>query len=328
MQYLQSKYWQAFQEALGRTTYRASGSGWHFLAVHEQTRFGLRIYTPCGPVADSADALEEALSELRKYAQKQGAYCIRVEPEVATVEIRTQREMLEKTGFRHAHKNINPEKTIVNNVTDEEQVIDSTVHVRIRQAFRKNLAAGMEFRLSYEPKDIEIFLSMVHDVSSRTGMQPHPDSYFVTFAHTLFATKSAGMIIASYKDQGPVAVIVFTLDQGVMSYLYAASYSRFRKLSPTKALGLFALHFAHEHGCQIFDFLGIAPDSAPESHSWHGFTSFKREFNGREVDHAGTWELPLKSVQHNLAYVSAVVYDTVVKHLKPTRHSTTQKGKS
>ena len=60
-EFLQSSAWKKFQDARGRVSYEASGEGWHYLAIHEPTRAGLRIYTPGGPLASDEASLQSAL---------------------------------------------------------------------------------------------------------------------------------------------------------------------------------------------------------------------------------------------------------------------------
>jgi lipid II:glycine glycyltransferase (peptidoglycan interpeptide bridge formation enzyme) len=50
---------------------------------------------------------------------------------------------------------------------------------------------------------------------------------------------------------------------------------------------------AKHRGMQHMDLFGIAPDDAPASHPWQGFSAFKKKFGGSVVQHAGTWDIPL-----------------------------------
>ena len=50
---------------------------------------------------------------------------------------------------------------------------------------------------------------------------------------------------------------------------------------------------AKKDGKTIFDFWGIAPEGAPASHPWAGFTGFKKTFQGTELHFSGTYDLPV-----------------------------------
>lgn len=313
-EFLQSDSWRVFQEARGKQTHQASGTGWHFLAVHESTRFGLRIYTPGGPIADTAEHLEEALAALHDYAKSVGAYCIRVEPECTGGEL-DYKEFLHTHGYQPAHKNINPEHTIINDVTPTPDEIDAAISTRMRYAWRHNIREGVTFSQSSDPEDISIFLDMIHEVAERTGMQPHPDVYFRTLAKSLFPIGAAGLLVATYEN-GPVASLIYYTDGETMIYAHAASYTRMRKLSPATALLVELLHRAHQQGCTGVDLFGIAPDDAPEDHPWMGFTKFKRGFNGTPRERSGTWELPLMRVRYSAARLFVTLYDSAKQRKK------------
>jgi lipid II:glycine glycyltransferase (peptidoglycan interpeptide bridge formation enzyme) len=55
---------------------------------------------------------------------------------------------------------------------------------------------------------------------------------------------------------------------------------------------------AKARGKQHFDYYGVAPPHAPKTHKWAGFSQFKRSFGGREVEYAGTWEIPIKLARY------------------------------
>ena len=75
--------------------------------------------------------------------------------------------------------------------------------------------------------------------------------------------------------------------------LQGAQSEQGRKLHATGILTIQLILDAKAKGLTTFDFWGIAPEGAPASHPWAGFTNFKKTFSGYEVDHAGTYDLVL-----------------------------------
>ncbi len=309
-EFLQSSAWKKFQDARGRVSYEASGEGWHYLAIHEPTRAGLRIYTPGGPLASDEASLQSALAHLVAYAKQQGAYVVRVEPDVKNTPLPSY---LRKRGYRRAHKDINPAHTILNDVAQSIEDIDAGASSTVRNIWRKNIKEGVTFSVSYDPSSIELFIEMIHDVSKRTSMQPHPDSYFRTLATSLFPSRDAGLLVAS-EDGTPVATVIFYVGETSYIYAHAASYTAYRKnLSPATALALYSLHQAHDLGKREFDFFGSAPEDAPANHPWQGFTRFKKSFGGQIVARSGTWELPLKRGRSLFMNTAARLYNASAK---------------
>lgn len=291
--FLQSTAWQQFQESLGRKTFRQSGDGWEYLAILERGKGNTRLYCPYGPTARDAEALTAAVASLKQLAAAQHATFVRIEPLLDQ-----SPDLLPTLEFRRT-KDIQPSHSVINILGATENDVLSQTNQTIRRIWRKNLKAGVTFHTSHDPADMAIFIDMIHDVSKRTGMRPHSDTYFQTMASTLFPLKKAGIIYAAL-DGEPVASIIFFTDGTTASYAHAASYSAQRKLSPATALGVAMLLEAQRTGHHSFDFYGVAPDGAPDTHPWAGFTHFKKSFGGTPVTHPGTWDLPLKPLRYLL----------------------------
>ena len=73
-----------------------------------------------------------------------------------------------------------------------------------------------------------------------------------------------------------------------------------RGLHATGILTIELILDAKEKGLKKFDFWGIAPENAPKSHPWAGFTNFKKTFAGTELDHAGTYDIVLSPTKYHL----------------------------
>ena len=73
-----------------------------------------------------------------------------------------------------------------------------------------------------------------------------------------------------------------------------------RKLHATGILTIELILDAVQNGQKTFDFWGIAPEGAPATHPWAGFTAFKKTFAGREVKYAGTYDLPTDPLRYRL----------------------------
>lgn len=292
--FLQSSAWEAFQQSLdkARQVVERSGEGWQYRGIIEHGRGNTRLYVPYGPDANTAEHLVEALHDVAKMGRQYNVDFVRIEPRTATA------EQLQQMGFRKV-KSLQPDRTIINDVTISHDEILKKAKQSVRYTWRKNQKAGVEFRTSYDPADIEIFLDMIHDVAKRTGMRPHNDEYFRSMARVLFPTRSAGMMYALYEDR-PVASLIFFSDGTTMSYAHAASYTTARSLSPATALVVAALFYAHDTGHSQFDLYGIAPADAGKDHPWSGFTHFKKSFGGTPVDYVGTWEKPLHPLRYRI----------------------------
>lgn len=276
--FLQTPEWAEFQKTLNKKII----SNEDFQGYFEEHSFFKRLYIPYGPKISTKAELKQITDKIITEFKNEIDY-IRLEPIGNITEVD-----LKDLGFVKAHKNIQPKHTIVNNLNKSEEEILADFSQSIRRVWRKNEKAGIKYRTTYNPDDIKYFLEMIHDVSTRTGMKPHPDNYFKQMAETLFPSKHAGIMLAEYENK-PIASIIFFSNGETMYYAHAASYSKQRKLSPATSLAIFALLEANRTGHKYFDFYGIT-DSTDPNHPWAGFTHFKRSFGGNEIAYLGTWE--------------------------------------
>ena len=82
--------------------------------------------------------------------------------------------------------------------------------------------------------------------------------------------------------------------------MQSAADMDYKRLPATIALLVEAIFDAKENGIKYFDFWGIAPDDAPKSHPWYGFTKFKKSFGGQPVHFAGTYDIVENPAKYHL----------------------------
>ncbi len=289
--FLQSTAWQSFQESLGRKAFRQSGDGWEFFAFLEHGKGNSRLYCPYGPVADNLKAFTKAIAALVALARKEDVTFLRVEsPDPA------YNEYLKEQRWQRAHyAHTNPENTSIIDLSQEESTLLSAMAQPVRSRWRNYQKKGMSIHQTNDPSDITIFLDLIHEVSERTGMTPHSDSYFSTQATSLFPSGAASLWYVKYEG-APVASAIFYDDDTTRYYAHAAASSKpeYRKLNAGTPLIVEALFDAKKKGLTRFDLYGIAPEGSDASHPWAGFTKFKQSFGGNDLAYGGVWELPVR----------------------------------
>jgi len=307
--FLQSRGWALFQQQLGKQLFYASDTHWSWIAILEANRFGSRLYVPYGPTATSPVSLKKAISALLACAQAQGVDFIRIEPHAPQA-----KKTLKQLGAKRAHRDIQPRHTFVKDLDRPDEELYAEMASTNRRLYRRAAEAGFTFRQSYEPADISLFLDMIHQVAARTGMQPHSDSYFQTMAEVLLPLHAASFCVAYHNGQ-PVAASVVFEDAHTRYYAHAANAESARKLQPGVYLLGHLIFDAKAAGKQHFDYYGVAPPHASRTHTWAGFSLFKRNFGGRDVEYSGTWEIPIKKARYQ-AYRLLVRAQTIESRSK------------
>ena len=90
------------------------------------------------------------------------------------------------------------------------------------------------------------------------------------------------------------------LENKTRFYMQSATDSDYKKLPATVGLLTASIFDAKEKGLKFFDFWGIAPENAPPTHPWAGFTAFKKSFGGFARDYSGTFDLALNKKKYAL----------------------------
>lgn len=290
--FLQSKAWGAFQIAQGKRIFYSKGQGWSWLAILESGKMGKFLYCPYGPTVATVKSLANALEALQECAKQNVVDFIRVEPQGKIAE-----NDLKKAGLRRAHKDIQPQYTLVKNLDQSDEQLFAEMSSTNRRLYRRADKSGFTFKASYDPKDMQPFLDMLHEVAGRQSIVTHSDKYLTTMAETLMPLKAATLFYVLHNGQEVAACFTFE-SPTTRYYAHAASADSARKLQPGAPMMGHVIFDAKRSGKQYFDYFGIAPPGSGPEHKWAGFTRLKKSFGGEVKEMLGTWELPVNVAKY------------------------------
>lgn len=292
--FLQTSHWAAFQHTLGRKVFYAYGASWQCLAILETSRAGARLYCPYGPLAKSPKSLAQALEALRQLARQQKAVFVRLEPLV-----NVSGAQLRELGLKAALKDIQPRLTWVQNLTKSQEELLAGMTATNRNLWRNHVSKGLKLRASTKHADMRYFIEMMREVASRNRILQHSDIYYRTMAKVLMERGAGKLYLAEH--QGKPVASAFCFDSPTTRYYaHAAASFEARKLHPGTPLLAEMIFDAQVEGKQAFDFVGVAPADAPDTHRWKGLTRFKQSFGGDYKAYLGTWELPVRPLHYGV----------------------------
>lgn len=303
--FLQSHDWAIFQEKLGNAVYERSGPGWQYLAVLEKSygrvgRFFSRLYLPYGPTFDSEEAFVRAIDDLNKLALDVHVDYIRIEPQAADVAVDLN---YADYGFKKINQASQPDLTLLIDLSRSWDEVLADISKTNRYDYNKANRRGLEYQITYLNSEIEPFVLMMKETGERAKAIFHSKEYFMKLMETLGPNKHGGIAYALYDNQPIVGIFFFDdLETKTRYYAHAGSLNKARelKINANAALVVHLIKDAKEKGLEVFDFFGIAPVDAPDSHRWAGFSRFKRSFGGQDYKYSGTWEKPVKSLKYAL----------------------------
>lgn len=297
---LQSDEWMLFQKSLGKNVISGHGDGWQVNAVVEGSNSKMatglkRLYAPYGPFVTSKKAMGEALDFLKKTAKNKGAAYVRIEP--------TQyfsSEEMESFGCVKVPHDFQPGLTHVADLTKNEEDLISVMDYEMRRLNRQLDKRGFSFEAFYDVDNMNDFLAMMQLTSRRAQAVFREADYLKTLIKTLGPTKHAGVLYALNQGKRLSGVLYFDdLVGKTRYYMYAGSLDEARKVNGNAAALLHLFFDAKNIGMERFDFFGVSP-AQDKNHRWAGFSKFKRDFGGVDVQFSGTWELPVNKARYKL----------------------------
>ena len=292
--FLQSAPWATFQTALGKTVFSETTENFSYLAILETTKLGNYLYLPYGPSLSESDpksALTAALTSLTSLAKAHNCFFLRLEPPFPFEKL-----FLENLKLKKSH-DLNPAETWILDLKQSREDILTNMSQGTRTRHNGFAKKGLSVEISNNPDDIKYLVSLQTKLAHEKGIKTFPESYLRTELEQPFAS----LYLVHFEDKIIAASLFFDDELGkTRFYMQSAADSTYKKLPGTVALLSTALFDAKEKGLETFDFWGIAPENAPKTHPWAGFTAFKKSFGGSEKSYSGTWDLPLNQKKYSL----------------------------
>jgi len=288
--FLQSSAWGDFQEKLGHQTYYLLGDGWSCLLIVRKAAIGKYLFAPYGPTLASSAKLTVAIDAIKTFAKDKKADWLRIEPICGDEDLR---KVIIHAGGRPAPKNVEPSLTRIVDLSVDEETLLSSLSQTTRNIIRRSRRErSLSFRTSLEPADMKIFSRMLDTVASRKHVGFYDHSYYLNQAQVLMPISMMRLELA-YDGTRPVGAAVIHEYGHMATYTYASSLPQARDKNVSALLLWQSMLNAKAGGMDSIDLFGIAPDDAPSSHPWAGFSSFKKKFGGRVTARNGTWDIPL-----------------------------------
>ncbi|MDO4526731.1 MAG: peptidoglycan bridge formation glycyltransferase FemA/FemB family protein [Candidatus Saccharibacteria bacterium] len=290
----QSREWENLQQALGEMSFYREEKQFRYLAIKKSTPLGAYLYLPFGPVAETNASFKAALKDIKELVVTEEAFFIRIEPQNPDY----VKDFPKNTQKSH---DLNPKETWVLDLNGTDEEYKMRLPSRLLRYYRNREKNGLKIETSKNPDDIKYLLKLQKALAKEKNISTFSENYLKTELAQPFAT----LYLVKYRnpetknEELVAAGLVF--DHGKTRYnLQGAQSEQGRKLHATGILTIQLIEDARAKGLKFFDFWGIAPEGAPDTHPWAGFTNFKKTFKGYEVDYAGTHDIVLNPVKYKL----------------------------
>lgn len=278
----------------------------------QRLKLGTYWYCPRGLVLDytNADLVRQAYAALRQYYRgRNGAGFLRVDPNIV-VESDEAATML-ALGAKAAPIFTQAERIWVAELQqDDDSLIAWLRHHGMRKKLpyylRKTAAAGVTWRASSDPADLEILISMLNDLNVRKGGigKPADEHYRRQFA--ALAPRGYEMVFLAEKDGKPLAGSLMGLYGQEACYLHGASTKDHPELTAAHFLHIETMKYLQRERPEIrqYNFWGIVGDkNRTPKHPRHGYSEFKRSFGGYKLTYVRGRDFVYNPVVWGVAWV-------------------------
>lgn len=290
----QSKEWHKLQEDLGEVDFFEKGNNYQFLAILKKTKFNNYLYLPYGPIAKDREAFHNALKNLKALAKKHHCDFIRIEP----FDEKFQNYLPNNVKKSH---NLNPELTWILDLNGQDESVNKKLPSRLLRYHKKMAANHLEIIKSKDPEDIDHLLKLQRELASKKGINTFSKQYLKTELMQPFSTLYLMKYTNPENSHSEIVAAGLVFDDKDTRYnLQGAQSDLGRKLHATGILTIQLILDAKAKNLKYFDFWGIAPEGAPSTHPWAGFTNFKKMFDGETLKHTGTYDIVLNPVRYKV----------------------------
>lgn len=259
-------------------------------------------YIPKGPIGEDWDSL---WPEIDSICRANKVVFLKIEPDCWT----ENEPDLHDQKFKQSKQNIQPRRTIVIDISKEEQEVLAAMKQKTRYNIR---LAGRKDIVVKQSTDMQAFYDLMKVTGERDGFGVHPLEYYQK-AYDLFHNAGMGeLLIAEFGGQALAGLLMLFKGERAW-YLYGASNNQHREKMPTYRLQWEAIRLAKKQGCTEYDLWGV-PDYDEEileaqflerkDELWSVYR-FKRGFGGQVKQFSIAWDRIYKPLPY-LAYLLIV----------------------
>jgi len=271
--FLQSTAWLDFQKSLGRKVWQID----RINVIKHNLPFGKSyLYSPR---CEGKFLSESFFKKIKEIAKEENSIFFKIEH---LRPVYRQGRQAQSRPFRKS-TNIQPQKTLILDITKSEKELLSQMHSKTRYNIR--LAGRKGVLVKKDKSKFEDFWRLIQQTTKRDGFRPHPKEYY----KKMLEIPEVKLFTAIYKNK-IIATNIVVFYKKTAIYLHGASDYKYRNLMAPHLLQWQQILEAGKRGCAEYDFWGI------NEKKWPGVTRFKKGFSGKEIEYPGAFDLVFQPI--------------------------------
>jgi peptidoglycan pentaglycine glycine transferase (the first glycine) len=301
----QASDYGVFSESMGDKTFIIGAyedgvliGGALVIVIH--ARRGSYFYLPYGPLTGSLERFDEILDGCTKYlkenAREHHVSFIRISPFIEKNEKHS--EILRKAGFRKAPIHALAETTCVLDISHDEEKLLAQMNKNHRNLIRRCEKEGVRIESYTDHEKLKEFHEL-HSYTAKRHQFVRFSNEYVEHEFQAFEKSSEAVVWYGFLPDG-------TLDSSAIVYYYGstaayrhgASLGQNNKIPTPYLIQWSAIREAKKRGKKWYNFWGVAPEGAPDSHPFKGITHFKKGFGGEVKDLIECHDLVIEPIKY------------------------------
>jgi len=303
---LQSWGWGEFQQNIGHRIWRLGVfdgdtlvGGASIMLVKSQLRS--HLYASNGPfvIGKRPDLSIPIITEIliphiEQLATPFFVHFIRFDPLLYKSE-QIHEELL-LTGLKKAPTYVQPERTMLVDLTPSEDEILLGMSPSQRNGVKRGIRDGVRITFSTEDKDFDIFWKLYQNTVSLRHFVSYSKKYYRTQLEVLKQVNGYEVCTASVNGV-PHTVSLIAYDRETVYYLHTGrAYSDNPLAKHASRVQVWEImKRAKARGIKLLNLYGIAKNDNDPYDPWAGLTEFKKGFGGTAVEYVGAYDYPLSS---------------------------------
>lgn len=310
---LQSPQWGEVKTKIGTPAIRLKSNGVEIQYTKHKIPF-INFYYGYAPRVDNFSldwkSLRNSLNENS---------CVAVNFDVPNI-VKNTTQAAEAAKILEKNCVLAPKDTFANanmllDISPPEEEILAKMHKKHRYNIRYSKRKGIKVRKGTNREDFETFYTLLKDTAERQKYYIHSKDYYQTIWDVLKKDDMAHILIAEYEGVPLTAWMLFTYE-GVLYYPYGGSSDEKKNLQHSLATAWSAIKLGKENGCNTFDMWGTAENLDDKEDEWHGFTDFKRKFNGEHVRYIDSYDFVVNEPMYKLFNTANDIRWKILKLIK------------
>jgi lipid II:glycine glycyltransferase (peptidoglycan interpeptide bridge formation enzyme) len=250
-------------------------------------------YIPKGPGVQSIRQLDELLPVLSKFARAQGAFALKIEPELIKKD-ETLADLM-KLGLKKVRP-IQPNfSTVALDISKSADIVLASLNQKGRHAIRRAERDGVVIKQVKATDENCGHMFQLLQETAAGSFSIRSYNYYKTFWQR-YEKAEQGQLFFAYVE-GKLVAGAFAIVLGKKStYKDGASIRKRTAYGASHLLQWEVIKWAKSKGALVHDFCGAPPSDQINNpdHPHYGIGRFKTSFNKEVTDYVGAFDLPLR----------------------------------